>query len=79
MKAGNLLRVLAVSAVLTTSAALTIQPAAAAGSTTYYIDATAGSDTNAGTSPGAAWQTLAKVDATTFNPGDRILFHTDQT
>ncbi|MEI8343297.1 MAG: coagulation factor 5/8 type domain-containing protein, partial [Verrucomicrobiota bacterium] len=40
----------------------------------YYVDNTGGSDANAGTSAGAAWQTLAKVSATTFQPGDRILF-----
>ena len=40
----------------------------------YYLDNTGGSDANVGTSAGAAWQTLAKVSATTFQPGDRILF-----
>jgi parallel beta-helix repeat protein len=41
--------------------------------TAYYVDATGGSDSNAGTSPAAAWQTLAKVNATTFTQGDQIL------
>jgi|GEM_PF-418593 len=40
----------------------------------YYVDNTGGSDANAGISAGAAWQTLAKVSATTFQAGDRILF-----
>lgn len=43
--------------------------------TTYYVDAAcSGCDVNAGTSSGAPWQTLGKVNATTFGPGDRILF-----
>ena len=39
----------------------------------YYIDATGGDDDATGRSPDAAWQSLAKVGATTFQPGDRIL------
>ena len=39
----------------------------------YYVDATRGRDTAAGTSPSTAWKTLTKVNATTFAPGDRIL------
>ncbi|HZR36887.1 MAG TPA: right-handed parallel beta-helix repeat-containing protein [Nevskia sp.] len=49
-----------------------------AAAATYYVDAAAGSDGAAGTSPTAAWQTLAKVNATTFSPGDSILLHTGQ-
>lgn len=41
---------------------------------TYYVDCESGSDAQAGTSPEAAWQTLEKVNGTTFNPGDTILF-----
>ena len=41
--------------------------------TTYYIDARCGDDTHCGTTPDSAWRTLAKVNATTFQPGDRIL------
>ena len=40
---------------------------------TYYIDSRAGKDSNSGTSPAAAWQSLDKVNATTFQPGDKIL------
>jgi hypothetical protein len=40
---------------------------------TFYVDSQRGHDSARGTSPGSAWQTLAKVDATTFEPGDRIL------
>ncbi len=41
---------------------------------TFYVDATHGRDSNSGTSPAAAWQTLDRVNATRFHPGDRILF-----
>jgi hypothetical protein len=40
----------------------------------YYVDADGGKDSNAGTSQNAAWKTLSKVNQTTFQPGDKILF-----
>jgi hypothetical protein len=43
-----------------------------ASATNYYVSNT-GSDAAAGTSTGAAWQTIAKVNATSFLPGDSIL------
>lgn len=50
---------------------------------TYYVDATAGLDTNDGTSPETAWKTFGKVfsylSATGFNKGDRILFKRGET
>lgn len=52
--------------------------AAAAAGTTYYIS-TSGSDSNSGTSSSSPWRSLAKVDATTFQPGDRILFQDGDT
>jgi hypothetical protein len=42
--------------------------------TTYYV-AAAGNDSNSGTSTGAPWQTIAKVNGATFSAGDSILFH----
>lgn len=39
--------------------------------TSYYVSNT-GSDDNNGVSAGTAWQTLAKVNAQTFYPGDTI-------
>uniref|UniRef100_UPI0037C61042 discoidin domain-containing protein n=1 Tax=Paenibacillus vietnamensis TaxID=2590547 RepID=UPI0037C61042 len=45
-----------------------------AAGTTYYIDNIGGDDGNNGTSPGSAWKSLDKVNATTFAPGDKILF-----
>ena len=41
---------------------------------TYFVDATAGSDSNNGTSSTSAWQTLTKVNATTFQAGNTICF-----
>lgn len=40
----------------------------------YYVDAQGGNDLNAGTSRERAWKSLARVNATTFQPGDSILF-----
>jgi hypothetical protein len=47
---------------------------AIASATTYYVSSSLGSDANAGTSSTAPWQTLAQVNAQTFQPGDSILF-----
>lgn len=41
----------------------------------YYIDSLKGNDTNNGTTAATAWQTITKVNATTFKPGDSILFN----
>jgi hypothetical protein len=43
------------------------------------VDSVAGDDSNPGTSSGHAWKTLAKVNATTFQPGERILFKSGAT
>lgn len=48
------------------------------GGATYYVSAS-GDDAHAGTSPGAAWRTLAKVNGTTFRPGDAILLAGGET
>jgi parallel beta-helix repeat protein len=42
--------------------------------TIYYVNATNGKDSNNGTSEATAWKTIAKVNASSFNPGDQILF-----
>jgi hypothetical protein len=39
----------------------------------YYVDASLGDDGKSGTSADSAWKTLARVNSTTFSPGDRIL------
>jgi hypothetical protein len=44
-----------------------------AGAATYHVDCTRGSDEAKGTSEAAAWKTLARLNATEFVPGDRIL------
>lgn len=40
----------------------------------YHVDSRSGDDDHSGLTPGEAWQTLEKVNATEFQPGDRILF-----
>ena len=40
---------------------------------TYYVNATDGKDSNQGTSEATAWKTVAKVNASKFQPGDQIL------
>ena len=68
------------AAIVLGTVGLSLVPTAAyAANTTYYIDAVAGSDSAAGTTPGTAWKTLTKVNATTFGAGDQILFHVGQT
>lgn len=42
-------------------------------SETYYVDASAGSDNNTGKTQSSAWQTIAKINGTRFQPGDIIL------
>ena len=47
--------------------------ACAAGATgATYLDAAAGNDASDGMTPATAWKTLAKVNATTFQPGNKI-------
>ena len=41
----------------------------------YYIDSLKGSDANNGTTTATPWQTITKVNATTFKPGDSVLFN----
>ena len=36
---------------------------------TYYVDSAAGNDGNSGTSPAGAWNSIAKVNSTTFSSG----------
>jgi hypothetical protein len=45
----------------------------AASGVTYYVSPT-GCDKNMGTTTAKTWRTIKKVNATTFNAGDRILF-----
>ena len=40
---------------------------------TYYVDATNGDDTKDGQTGATAWKTVAKVNGSSFAPGDQIL------
>nr|WP_229261714.1 right-handed parallel beta-helix repeat-containing protein [Duganella margarita] len=51
---------------------ITTAPGAATG-TIFYVDPS-GSDSNNGTSQSTPWQTIQKVNARTYSPGDMILF-----
>ncbi|MDX2152992.1 MAG: right-handed parallel beta-helix repeat-containing protein [Bryobacteraceae bacterium] len=44
----------------------------------YYVDVERGDDGNAGTSLEAPWRSLDKVNASRYEPGDRILFRAGQ-
>ncbi|MEN8157106.1 MAG: sulfatase-like hydrolase/transferase [Bacteroidota bacterium] len=46
---------------------------------TYYVDALSGSDTNDGLASDRAWQTLERVNAGAYSPGDSILFKVGQS
>jgi parallel beta-helix repeat (two copies) len=46
--------------------------------TTYYVSNT-GNDANTGLTTATPWKTLDKVNATTFKPGDQILFQKGNT
>lgn len=46
--------------------------------TTYYVRAT-GNDSQTGTTPATAWQTVARASAQHYQPGDRLLFEGGQT
>ena len=42
--------------------------------TTYYVDSSTGSDSNAGTTPQKAWKSINRINEKIFHPGDSILF-----
>ena len=46
---------------------------------TYYLDAASGNDAASGLSPALAWQSLGKVNAKTFHPGDQLLLKAGAT
>ncbi|MEV7692462.1 right-handed parallel beta-helix repeat-containing protein [Microbacterium sp. NPDC089189] len=68
----------ALALVIGLSVAVPASPAAAAG-TTYYVDAAAGADTNAGTSESAPWKSLSMANALVHTPGTRILLKAGST
>ncbi len=42
--------------------------------TTYYVSASRGSDDNSGRGQASAWKSIAKVNRSSFKPGDIVLF-----
>jgi hypothetical protein len=60
-------------ALIATLAVFLLTPAAWAA--TYYVDAVNGADSNNGLATTTAWKTIAKVNASAFQPGDQILFN----
>jgi hypothetical protein len=46
---------------------------------TYYVDATGGNDHRDGRTPETAWRSIARVNSSSFNPGDSILFKRGET
>src|SRR6202167_611297 len=40
----------------------------------YYLDSSAGDDSNSGLSPSSAWLTIGKVNSTALAPGDTVYF-----
>jgi hypothetical protein len=57
----------------TLATALLLAPLSMAHAAIYHVDSTGGSDSNSGESPAKAWQSLEKINATTFQAGDRLL------
>ena len=45
----------------------------------YYVDSTGGNDNNSGMATDNAWKTIAKVNASSFSPGETILFKRGET
>jgi hypothetical protein len=66
--------VVAFTPVAAYAAAAHAAPRAAAATTTYYVDSASGSDANNGTSEATPWQSLSKVNSTTFPAGSQVLF-----
>jgi parallel beta-helix repeat protein len=52
----------------------TIVAPVSAAPTTYHVDCSAGNDSASGTSPTLAWRSIAKANAASLAPGDRLLF-----
>ncbi len=48
--------------------------AAAVGQARTFYVSNSGADVNSGLSPDSPWQTVAKVNSSSFNPGDTVLF-----
>ena len=64
----------ATAAVTIIAALAGTSPGTGAPGATYYVDASAGNDSNDGQSATRAWRTIAKVNASSFSPGDSVQF-----
>lgn len=75
------LRSIGVVCVVLSALVVPAHPAVAdtASGAAYYVDAAAGDDDNSGLDAEHPWQSLSKVNGTTFRPGDRLLLHAGQT
>jgi hypothetical protein len=73
-------RVLEFTAVLCSLAFFAVGATAKAHAATYYVDSVGGNDSSVSpTSSSTPWQTIAKVNSSSFNPGDQILFKRGDT
>src|SRR4051812_30120854 len=52
---------------------------AVANGTNYYISSSGGNDSNNGLTPAAAWQSLGKINSTSFAAGDRVYLKAGDT
>lgn len=64
---------------LTFFAVLLLAPLVELQAATYHVDSIAGNDSNGGGSPSEAWRSLEKVNATIFQPGDKLLLKAGAT
>ena len=64
---------------LTLLTALLLTPLAALRANIYHVDSIAGNDANGGGNPDEAWRSFEKVNATTFQPGDKSLLKAGAT
>ena len=65
--------------VTSTGGATNSKCSGAAATGVFYVDPTLGLDTNDGSTPALAWQSLTKVNATTLQPGGALCFKSGGT
>src|ERR1700712_326163 len=73
MNPSKLMLSVALATIFASTSLVAFRSPFAAGATTYYVSPN-GSDGNSGLSTSSPWQTVGKVNASRFNPGDAILF-----
>lgn len=73
-RSGTNFRLLPVGSLLPIAALVLFASAGWGQAATYYLDSMSGDDSkHPGTSPTTAWQSLARANATTLQPGDKLL------